>query len=81
MVMAQAVFEEGMQGWLDFLGRSASERQLPLLLNPAGVLSREFVADLGRIAAQRTYVGLFFDSFEVTGIFLEPWLARMVEGR
>jgi tetratricopeptide (TPR) repeat protein len=50
-----------------------------LLLSPDKMLTQAFLADLREIAATQP-VALFFDTFEYTGTFLEPWLLGLLAG-
>jgi tetratricopeptide (TPR) repeat protein len=57
-----------------------SSEDVRLLLAPAEVLTKVFLADLDKLA-ERHPVALFFDTFEQTGSYLEGWLLDVLAGR
>ncbi len=64
-----------------YVAQKARERAgQPALLKPVDVLTPLFLADLGRLAQSHLIV-LFFDEYERTGLFLEPWLRELLDGR
>ncbi|WP_329002564.1 tetratricopeptide repeat protein [Kribbella sp. NBC_00709] len=64
-----------------FLARRFTRHQdIELLLSPVDVLTAAFVGDL-RAIGERHPIGLFIDTFERTGQFLNDWLLELLEGR
>lgn len=57
-----------------------SSDDVRLLLSPAEVLTKVFLADLGKLA-ERHPVALFFDTFERTAPYLEGWLLDVLTGK
>ena len=53
--------------------------EVGLLQKPLEFLTPLFLSDLQSIAGKRQ-VAFFFDTFEQTGSYLEPWLLRLFEG-
>ncbi|MFJ3672167.1 tetratricopeptide repeat protein [Streptomyces sp. NPDC090106] len=49
-----------------------------LVLEPLKVLTPVFVEELGRAAADRPWIALFFDTYERTSPFLDPWLLDLI---
>ncbi|WP_063757743.1 ATP-binding protein [Streptomyces fulvoviolaceus] len=49
-----------------------------LVLEPLKVLTPVFVAELDRVAADVPWVVLFFDTYERTAPFLDPWLLDLI---
>ena len=54
--------------------------EVRLVLEPVEVLTPLFLADLQKVA-KRHPLALFFDTYERTGGFLDPWLRDLLEGR
>jgi tetratricopeptide (TPR) repeat protein len=54
--------------------------EVHLVLEPVEVLTPLFLADLQKVAEEHA-VALFFDTYERTGEFLDPWLRDLLEGR
>jgi hypothetical protein len=54
--------------------------EVRLVLEPVEVLTSVFLADLQNVAKERT-IALFFDTYERTAEFLDPWLRDLLEGR
>ncbi len=72
---------EQMGEWLAYLGqRLTNKDEVQLMLEPVATLTPLFLADLRKRLRKRQLV-LFFDAFERTGVFLEPWLLSLLEGR
>lgn len=57
-----------------------SSDDVRLLLSPAEVLTKVFLADLDKLA-ERHPVALFFDTFERTAPYLEGWLLDVLTGK
>jgi tetratricopeptide (TPR) repeat protein len=57
-----------------------SSDDVRLLLSPAEMLTKVFLADLDKLT-ERHPVTLFFDTFEQTGSYLEGWLLDVLAGR
>jgi tetratricopeptide (TPR) repeat protein len=53
--------------------------EVRLVLEPVEVLTPLLLADLQKVAEGRTFA-LFFDTYERTGEFLDPWLRDLLEG-
>ncbi|WP_329464661.1 tetratricopeptide repeat protein [Streptomyces sp. NBC_01431] len=58
--------------------RLGRQEDVQLVLDPLRVLTPVFVEELGRVAAQVPWVALFFDTYELTGAFLDGWLRDLV---
>ncbi|MEU3600018.1 tetratricopeptide repeat protein [Streptomyces sp. NPDC006798] len=58
--------------------RFGRPEDVQLLLDPPGALSPVLVAELTRVAARGRRIALFFDTYERTGPFLDPWLRGLV---
>ncbi|MEU5158764.1 tetratricopeptide repeat protein [Streptomyces sp. NPDC020875] len=58
--------------------RFGKPEDVQLVLDPPGALSPVFTAELARVAARGRRIALFFDTYERTGPFLDPWLRRLV---
>lgn len=83
--VAEEVDGDAVAGQVDrlraFLGRKfRNHDDVRLLLSPVEVLTPAFVRDLSAIAESRP-VALFFDTYERTGAFLDPWLRDLLAGR
>ena len=61
------------------LKRSANREEAELLVSPVEVLSPLFVDGLQSIM-KKTQVALFFDTYEETRFFIEPWLLSLLGG-
>jgi tetratricopeptide (TPR) repeat protein len=61
------------------MDRLRNHEDVRLLLSPAEVLSPLFVQDLAELG-QRRQLALFFDTYERTGSFLDPWLLDLLDG-
>ncbi len=59
--------------------RLRSHEDVRLLLSPTEMLSPLFAQDLSEVGQQRQ-LALFFDTYERTGSFLDPWLLAMLDG-
>ncbi len=72
---------EQMGEWLSYLGQRLTDKDdVQLMLEPAATLTPLFLTDLRKRLRKRQLV-LFFDAFEHTSAFLEPWLLSLLEGR
>ncbi|MEU6374381.1 tetratricopeptide repeat protein [Streptomyces sp. NPDC046909] len=49
-----------------------------LVLEPLKVLTPVFVEELSRVAADTPWIALFFDTYERTSPFLDPWLLDLI---
>lgn len=49
-----------------------------LVLEPLKVLTPVFVEELARVAADAPWLALFFDTYERTSPFLDPWLLDLI---
>ncbi|MHC3469296.1 tetratricopeptide repeat protein [Streptomyces sp. 7R007] len=58
--------------------RLRNHDDVQLVLEPLKVLTPVFLTELDRIAEQRPWIALFFDTYERTAPFLDPWLADVV---
>ncbi|QDY77289.1 tetratricopeptide repeat protein [Streptomyces qinzhouensis] len=58
--------------------RFGRPEDVQLVLDPAQILSPVFVAELDRIAGRGRRIALFFDTYERTGPFLDPWLRQLL---
>ncbi|HEX5493846.1 MAG TPA: tetratricopeptide repeat protein [Mycobacteriales bacterium] len=64
-----------------FLSRKFHDhRDVQLVLSPVEELTPAFVTELSEAAGDRP-IALFFDTFERTSAFLEPWLLDLLGGR
>jgi tetratricopeptide (TPR) repeat protein len=54
--------------------------EVQLVLEPVEILAPLFLADLRR-EANKQAITLFFDTYERTAQFLDPWLRNLLEGR
>jgi hypothetical protein len=76
--------EENRDGEID-LARSAMDPRFAILADPRPmqrairVLTPLFLEGLRSVAADWP-IGLFFDGYEKTGRYLDPWLARILDG-
>ncbi|GLW91265.1 ATP-binding protein [Actinokineospora globicatena] len=82
--VAEEVDGDAVAGRVDrlrtFLGRKfRNHDDMRLILSPVEVLTAAFLRDLDAIAASRP-VALFFDTYERTGAFLDPWLLDVLAG-
>jgi len=67
--------------WSAYLARKLTNKdEVRLIREPATVLTPLFLADLNKVAA-RAGLTLFFDTYERTVSWLEPWLLALLEGR
>ena len=65
----------------EYLARKLRDhRDVRLLLSPADELTPVFVAGLNRAAARQP-IAFFFDTYERTGLLLDPWLRSLYAGR
>ncbi len=61
-------------------GKFGGHDEARLVLEPVEVLTPIFLADLQE-GTEKPPVSLFFDTYERTGDFLDPWLRDLLEGR
>ena len=67
--------------WATYVARKITNKdEVRLVLEPIEVLTPLFFQDL-RAVADKHLVALFFDTYERTGEFLDPWLRDVLEGR
>ncbi len=67
--------------WTSYIVRKASNKdEVRLMLKPLEVLTPLFMADVQRAVKKRPLV-LFFDAYEHTGAYVDPWLRSLLEGR
>ena len=65
----------------EYLARKLRDhRDVRLLLSPTDELTPVFVAGLN-LAAARQPIALFFDTYERSGLLLDPWLRSLYAGR
>ncbi|MEO3976133.1 tetratricopeptide repeat protein [Streptomyces sp. CAU 1734] len=58
------------------------QEDVQLVLDPVGSLTPVFLAELERIAGQAPWIAFFFDTYERSAPFLDPWLRDLtVTGR
>jgi tetratricopeptide (TPR) repeat protein len=84
-VVAEFVDEEAFASLAgDFTGYVArkirNKDEVRLVLKPIEVLTPLFLSDLRKVAEKHP-IALFFDTYERTGGFLDPWLRDLLEGR
>jgi tetratricopeptide (TPR) repeat protein len=60
--------------------RIGNKDEVKLVLEPIEVLTPLFLKELNQVAEERS-IGLFFDTYEQTGEFLDDWLRDILEGR
>lgn len=77
LVDDEAVGEVAGEVAVFVMQRTKQRSDAELLLNPVEILSPLFVRGLSRLAEQQP-IGLFFDTYEETSHFLEPWLGRLL---
>ncbi|MFJ9590526.1 tetratricopeptide repeat protein [Streptomyces acidicola] len=58
--------------------RFRNHDDVQLVLEPLKVLTPVFVAELDRVAADIPWITLFFDTYERTAPFLDPWLLDLI---
>ncbi|MGI5455638.1 tetratricopeptide repeat protein [Streptomyces sp. CA-249302] len=58
--------------------RFRSHEDVQLVLEPLRVLTPAFVEELNRVAEQRPWITLFFDTYERTSPFLDAWLLDVI---
>jgi tetratricopeptide (TPR) repeat protein len=69
-----------ISGWATYVTRKVRNKdEVPLILDPVEVLSPLFLADLRKVGARRP-LALFFDTYERTCQYLDPWLRSVLEG-
>ena len=67
--------------WTAYITRKLTNKdEVQLMLAPLDVLTPLFLKDLHKAVKKRPLV-LFFDAYEHTGSFLDPWLRSLLEGR
>ncbi|MFI5676708.1 tetratricopeptide repeat protein [Streptomyces cellulosae] len=57
--------------------RFRSHDEVQLVLEPLRVLTPVFVEELNRVAEKWPWIALFFDTYERTSPFLDPWLLEV----
>ncbi len=68
--------------WVDYITRKVTNKdEVHLVLDPLAVLTPLFLDDLRKRVKKGKQVVLFFDAYEHTGEFLDPWLRALLEGR
>ncbi|MDX3510339.1 tetratricopeptide repeat protein [Streptomyces caniscabiei] len=60
--------------------RARGHEDAELLLAPELVLTPALLEELGAVASEVPWLVLFFDTYERTGAFLDPWLHDLVSG-
>ncbi|MDX2522748.1 tetratricopeptide repeat protein [Streptomyces europaeiscabiei] len=63
-----------------FGSRARGQEDAELLLAPELVLTPALLEELAGVAAEVPWLVLFFDTYERTGAFLDPWLHDIVSG-
>ncbi len=67
--------------WATYVTRKVrSKDEVQLILQPVEVLSPLFLADLRKVGEEHP-LALFFDTYERTCQYLDPWLRSVLEGR
>jgi tetratricopeptide (TPR) repeat protein len=67
--------------WAAYVTRKLRNKdEVQLVQDPIAVLTPLFLQDL-RTLAQQAPIALFFDTYEQTGDFLDPWLRQLLEGK
>jgi tetratricopeptide (TPR) repeat protein len=61
------------------LSKTHKEEEAELLLDPVGTLSPIFVESLSLLLA-KSPVAMFFDTFEETSLYVQPWLIELLTG-
>jgi tetratricopeptide (TPR) repeat protein len=84
-VVADFIDEDALAGqagdFASYVARKIGNKDdVQLVLEPMEVLTPLFLADLQQVAEKHP-VALFFDTYERTGDFLDPWLRDLLEGR
>ncbi|MBN2090186.1 tetratricopeptide repeat protein, partial [candidate division KSB1 bacterium] len=74
-------FEDQVGEFATFVARKLTNKdEVQLVLEPVDVLTPIFLEDLFELAEKQSIV-LFFDTYEATCDFLDPWLRNMLNGR
>ena len=72
---------EQVGSWTSYVARRLKNKdEVKLVLEPETVLTPLFLQDLNKVAAQGC-VGLLFDTYEQTDVYLEEWLLDILEGK
>ena len=72
---------EQVGSWTSYVARSLKNKdEVKLVLEPETVLTPLFLQDLNKVAAQGC-VGLLFDTYEQTDVYVEEWLLDILEGK
>ncbi|RLC83672.1 MAG: hypothetical protein DRI37_09960, partial [Chloroflexi bacterium] len=84
-VVADFVDEDTVSGlggdFAAYIARKITNKdEVHLVLEPVKVLTPLFLAGLAEVAKKHSLV-LFFDTYERTGDFLDPWLRDLLKGR
>ncbi|MFI9172013.1 tetratricopeptide repeat protein [Streptomyces lincolnensis] len=58
--------------------RFRNHDDVQLVLEPLKALTPVFIAELDRVAADAPWIALFFDTYERTAPFLDPWLLDLI---
>ncbi|WP_369260186.1 tetratricopeptide repeat protein [Streptomyces sp. R35] len=58
--------------------RFRNHDDVQLVLEPLNVLTPVFVSELDRVAGYAPWIALFFDTYERTAPFLDPWLLDLI---
>ncbi|MFI6639395.1 tetratricopeptide repeat protein [Streptomyces sp. NPDC050504] len=61
--------------------RFRNQEDVQLVLDPVRALTPVFVAELERACAAAPWIALFFDTYERTAPFLDPWLLSLYTAR
>lgn len=68
--------------WMDYITRKVTNKdEVRLVLEPVAVLTPLFLEDMRKRVKKGRQVVFFFDAYEHTGEFLDPWLRSLLEGR
>ncbi|RCJ41975.1 hypothetical protein A6770_35695 [Nostoc minutum NIES-26] len=67
--------------WASYVAKKLTNKnEVRLVQEPVEVLTPLFLQDISKIA-EKTTIGLFFDTYERTGEFLDNWLQEILQGR
>ena len=67
--------------WGNYIAKKLTNKdEIRLMLEPVQTLTPLFLDDLRNVAKKRS-IGLFFDTYEHTGAYLDDWLRSLLQGR
>ncbi len=78
---ARDAVAEQVGSWTAYVGRRIGNKdEVKLVLEPETVLTPLFLQDLQKVA-EKHCVGLAFDTYEKTDVYVEEWLLAVLEGK